>query len=87
MNYDLFVRYNNVLPNSETTKIYKKLLAEKNSLKIHDLGNSSISAVDEFSAKSLYLELLTSDPNFFIEGEFNEAEADKTFVANKMVAL
>ena len=87
VNYDLFVRYNNILPNTETTKMYKNLLMEKNSLKIHDLGNSSISAVDEYTARSVYLELLASDPNFFIHGEFNESEADKNFVANKMVAL
>jgi aminoglycoside 3-N-acetyltransferase len=87
VSYDLFVRYNNIFPNADTTKTYKNLLTKENFLKIKHLGNSSISVVDESSARALYLDLLAQDPNFFIQGEFCESEADKTFIANKMVSL
>ncbi len=83
---DLFVRYNNVKPNLASYD-YQNLLIESKILKTTDVGDSAVSCVDEVSAREVYLGLLEKDPNFFIEGEFDEDNVDPTFIAKNMIAL
>lgn len=84
--YRLFVRYNNVKPNA-ASYTYEQLLVERGLLRVAALGDHSIWCVGEPEARSVYLELLRKDPNYFIETPFRAQEADATFVAQEMVAL
>ena len=85
--YTLFVRYNNVMPNNLTTIEYGNILEQRKNLKISTLGDSFVSCVDEKPAKDLYLEIIDKNPDYFIIGDFDQKSADKTFIANNMVAL
>jgi aminoglycoside 3-N-acetyltransferase len=84
--YQLFVRYHNVKPNA-ASYTYEQLLAERGLLRVAALGDSSIRCIAEPEARALYLELLSRDPNYFIEHPFRAEEAERTFVADEMVAL
>ena len=83
---DLFVRYNNIKPNLASFD-YQNMLAQSKSLRLANVGDSTISCVDEVSAREVYLGLLDKDPNFFIEGEFDAANLDSSFEAKNMIAL
>lgn len=85
--YVLFIRYNNVMPNVQTTIEYGDILKHRKNLKSGALGNSYVSCVDERSAKNLYLNIIEKNPNYFILGDFDIKSADTTFIANNMVAL
>ncbi len=84
--YKLFVRYNNVKPNT-ASYVYEKLLEERELLRVTPLGDSSIRCMCESDARAVYLELLQKDPNYFITEPFRSEHADNTFVAKNMVAL
>jgi aminoglycoside 3-N-acetyltransferase len=85
--YTLFVRYANVFPN-QASHIYSNNLLSLGFLKTAKLGNSEISVVSETDASRIYLEMLKSDPNVFIQEPFNPSIADKSFTTNgNMVAL
>ena len=84
--YKLFVRYNNVKPNS-ASYIYQRSLAECDSLRVAAFGDNFIQCVEEPKARERYLELLSQDPNDFISNPYRAEEADRTFVAQNMVAL
>jgi aminoglycoside 3-N-acetyltransferase len=84
--YQLFVRYHNVKPNA-ASYAYEQLLAERGLLRVATLGENSIRCIGETAARSVYLELLRRDPNYFIECPFRTEEADRMFVAQRMVAL
>jgi len=83
---DLFVRYNNIKP-SLASYDYQKMLAESKILKAANVGDSTISCVDEVSAREVYLDLLDKDLNFFIEGKFDAGNLDSSFEAKNMIAL
>ena len=85
--YNLFVRYHNVHANVEHTNLYVKLMRDRGVLVEVAVGDNVISCVRESDARILYLELLNNDPDFFIEKPFRLEDADRTFVANNMVAL
>lgn len=84
--YTLFVRYNNVIPNN-ASYTYGQILLDRGDLLRVDVGDSTISCVDEKPARELYLDLLREDPNYFIQAPFDASSADPTFIARDMVAL
>ena len=84
--YKLFVRYNNVQPNKASYD-YEQLMADRGMLRVAALGNHSVRCIAEPDARSVYLELLEMDPNYFIENPFSPQDADPTFTLQKMVSL
>lgn len=84
--YSLFVRYDNVKPN-DASYDYGQILKDTGLLRSVSLGSNSISCVSEIDARTLYMNLLELNPNHFIQQPFNDAVADSTFTANKMIAL
>lgn len=84
--YRLFVRYNNVKPNS-ASYAYEDVLADRGLLRVAPLGDHTVRCVGEPGARAVYLELLDQDRNRFIERPFRAADADRTFNARNMVAL
>jgi aminoglycoside 3-N-acetyltransferase len=84
--YRLFVRYHNVKPNAASYN-YEQLLMDRGLLRVAPLGDNFVACIGEPEARAVYLELLRKDPNYFIERPFRAEEADRTFVAQNMVAL
>jgi aminoglycoside 3-N-acetyltransferase len=84
--YKLFVRYNNVKPNT-ASYTYEKLLEERGLLRVTPFGDNSIRCMSEQDARAVYLELLQNTPNYFIVNPFRQEHADDTFVTKNMVAL
>jgi aminoglycoside 3-N-acetyltransferase len=84
--YRLFVRYRNVTPNNGSYT-YENLLDERGVLSKCQVGDNFVRCVDEPTAKVSYLDLLDSDPDFFIEEPFDKDKADRRFEAYNMVAL
>ena len=76
-----------IVPNNLTTIEYGNILEQRKNLKLSTLGDSFVSCVDEKSAKDLYLDIIDRDPDYFIVGDCDQKLADKTFLANNMVAL
>lgn len=84
--WELFIRYNNVIPNDGSYRLEDRLIAmgyQKRAV----VGDSSISVVDKEDVSIEYLALLAKYPDFFITEPFNEKIKDETFVPHKMVAL
>lgn len=82
----LFVRYNGVVPN-DASYVYGDLLHERKDLTRCTLGESSVSSVALEPARSLYLDLLSADPNYFITEPFDRNRVNDDFTAHNMVAL
>lgn len=82
----LFVRYNGVVPN-DASYVYGDLLHERKDLTRCTLGESSVSSVALEPARSLYLDLLSVDPNYFITEPFDRNRVNDDFTAHNMVAL
>lgn len=85
--YDLFVRYNGVIPNAASyeyeQRMYDRGLAQKISL-----GDGSISIVDKDSATSQYKDCLYENPYFFVDFKDGKLVKDKSFFLEKeMVAM
>ena len=85
--YNLFVRYNNVHPNAENTFAYEDLLRHRGHLKFAGVGDSRLQGVPLEAVRSVYLELLSKDPFYFIMAPFHPAHADENFHVSDMVAL
>ena len=85
--FDLFVRYKGVYPNSGSYDYEEKMYASNKALR-GKFGDSSISVVDEKAATLTYLECLQNDTFFFVNIEDKAYYKDKTFLLDKeMVAL
>ena len=84
--YKLFVRYNNVIPNTGSY-IFEKLLEDSGKLHVARFGDSTIRCVGEQEAHEVYLDILHRDPNYFITNPFIPEQADNNFVTRRMVAL
>jgi|694.fasta_scaffold21854_5 aminoglycoside 3-N-acetyltransferase len=82
----LFVRYNGVVPNS-ASYTYGDLLQEQGHLQRVHLGDSNLSCVPLQPAENLYLDLLASNPNYFITDPFNPEKVNDEFNVTNMVAL
>lgn len=84
--YDLFVRYKGVIPGNGSYVYEDLLLKEQKALKAK-CGDSFITSIDEVNATKVYLELLKSNPDYFLKHPFDESQLDKTFDVTNMVAL
>ena len=84
--YTLFVRDQGVLAGSGA-KIYENMLIESEIACFEYLGGGALTVVDLETARSLYLELLTMSPNFFIEEVFKNPIRSTFLPPKKMVAL
>jgi len=84
--YTLFVRYKNVVP-GRGSYAYEELLKSRGLLRSTPLGDNAVSCIAEPEASEVYRELLTQDPNYFIECPFSTADADRSFQPRRMVAL
>ncbi|MDR2409641.1 MAG: AAC(3) family N-acetyltransferase [Bacteroidales bacterium] len=85
--YNLFVRYNNVLPNAGSY-IYENIMIERNISKQVKLGDNQITIVPEQAAFTLYQDIFQSYPCFFISEPFKESKKNTDFnLTSKMIAL
>jgi aminoglycoside 3-N-acetyltransferase len=84
--YKLFVRYNNVHPNS-ASYLYERMLEDRELLRVAPIGDTSIRCMNEHDARAIYLDLLYRNPNYFIEKPFCPDNADHRFVVDTMIAL
>ena len=84
--YKLYIRDDGVKAGGGA-KIYENMLIERGLARFQRLGGASITVVDLFSARSLYLELLEMSPNFYIEEVFSKPVRSNSFASRKMVAL
>ena len=85
--YDLFVRYNGVIPNTASYE-YEQRMYDNNLAFINSFGDSSISIVDKDIATSEYKKCLDENPNFFVDFKDGRLIQDKTFILEKeMVAM
>lgn len=83
--YDLFVRYNGVLPN-DNSFAYEDRMVEDGVAARTRLGGGFLSVVSEDTGTKYYRECLLRDPHYFVNVE--APIKDRTFVLNKeMVAL
>ena len=83
--YTLFVRYKNVKPGRGSYD-YEDILVNKGIAKRLSLGDSSITTVDEPRAFEVYHDMITKEPDFFIDPS-SVHDYDKTFLVKNMVAL
>lgn len=85
--YDLFVRYNGVIPTAASYE-YEQRMYDKGVAFIRTFGDSSISVVDKDVATAEYKKCLDENPHFFVEFREGQLVQDKTFVLEKeMVAM
>lgn len=81
----LFVRYNKVFPGNGTFSYEENLLKNRFSQKTQ-VGDSSITIVNESKAYELYVDLIKKNPNYFITPD-SVHDFDETFEVNNMTAL
>lgn len=85
--YDLFVRYNGVIPNTASYE-YEQLMYDKGLAQIVPFGDGTISIVDKDVATVQYKECLDNDPYYFVDFSNGALIKDKTFQLEKeMVAM
>ncbi len=84
--YELFVRYNNVLPGTGSY-IYENILIEREEAKRIKIGNGTITITDEKSSFNTYVELISRYPNFFLKEPFSSHERSEEFNVKNMIAL
>ncbi len=84
--YTLYIRDEGVQAGGGA-KIYENMLIERNLARFQRLGGGAITVVDLNSARRLYLELLETSPNFYIEEVFSKPVRSNLFTSRKMVAL
>lgn len=85
--YDLFVRYKSVLPNTASYE-YEQRMYDKGTAIKSTFGNSTISIVGEKEATEEYGKCLKENPYFFVDFVDNKFIKDKTFMlGHEMVAL
>ncbi|MCF6212558.1 MAG: AAC(3) family N-acetyltransferase [Flavobacteriaceae bacterium] len=83
--YNLFVRYKNIFPGNGSYK-YEGMLLEKGISKRVSIGETSITILDEVEAYSLYVDIITKNPNYFLNSK-SIHDFDKTFEIKNMIAL
>lgn len=84
--YSLFVRYRNVYA-GKGSYVYEEQMKEKGISTRVNLGDASITVVDEVPAYEYYVDLITKDPNYFVDMERTQFDNDKNFSVKDMVAL
>jgi aminoglycoside 3-N-acetyltransferase len=83
--YELFVRYKDIYA-GEGSYIYEQMMIDKGISKRLEVGDSTITVLDEPNAYELYYDLITKDPNYFLDPK-SKFTFDKTFQVKDMVAL
>lgn len=83
--YELYVRYKDIYP-GDGSFVYEEMLLDKGISKRSEIGESSITILEESNAYELYYDLITKDPNFFLDPK-SKFTFDKTFNVKNMVAL
>lgn len=83
--YELYVRYKDIYP-GKASHLYEQMMLEKEISKRLDLGDSTITIVEESDAYELYYDLITKDPNYFLDPK-SKFTFDNTFDVKDMVAL
>lgn len=84
--YDLFCRYNSVIPNSNSY-VYEQQMYNQSLAKIARCGDGTISIVEAKAAAAAYKDCLEKDPYYFVDfdGKFIK---DKSFILkSEMVAM
>ena len=84
--YSLFVRYNNVSPNSGSY-IYENMMIEMNIAQKEKFANGYLTIVESQEAHNAYMYFLKISPNFYIKDIFDINMCDTNFNVKKMVAL
>lgn len=85
--YDLFVRYYGVMPNTASYQ-YEQRMYDKKVARIVKFGDSSVSIVDKDVATIEYKKCLEENPHFFVDFKDGHLCQDKTFILDKeMVAM
>jgi aminoglycoside 3-N-acetyltransferase len=84
--YELFVRYDNVLP-GYGSYIYENILLEKGIAKKKKIGDGAITILDEIPAYECYVDLLKLSPSFYINEPFDYITKSTFFNVKNMVAL
>lgn len=83
--YELFVRYKDIYA-GDASYVYEQMMLDKGISKRLQFGDSSITVLDEPNAFELYFDLITKDPNYFLDPK-SIFTFDKTFEVKNMVAL
>lgn len=83
--YELFVRYKDIYA-GDASYVYEQMMLDKGISKRLEIGDSSITVLDEPNAFELYYDLIKKEPNYFIDPK-SIFSYDKTFEVKNMVAL
>jgi len=83
--YELYVRYKGILAGNGSYE-YEQMLLDKGISKRLEFGDSTITVLDEPNAFELYHDLITKDPNYFLNPK-SIFTYDKTFEVENMVSL
>lgn len=84
-NFELFVRYNDVFA-GYGTYVYEEMMVDKGISKRLEVGDSTVTILDEPNAYELYCDLISKNPNYFLDSK-SRFTFDKTFEVKDMVAL
>jgi aminoglycoside 3-N-acetyltransferase len=83
--YELFVRYKDIYA-GEGSYVYEQIMIDKGISERLEVGDSTITILDEPNAYELYYDLITKNPNYFLDPK-SKFTFDKTFEVKDMVAL
>ena len=83
--YDLFVRYKDIYA-GDGSYVYEQMMIDRGISKRLEVGDSTITVLDEFNAYELYYDLISKTPNYFLDPK-SIFTFDKTFKVKNMVAL
>ena len=83
--YQLYVRYKDIYP-GDASYLYEQMMIDKGISKRLEVGDSTITIFEEPDAYELYYDLITKNPNYFLNPK-SKFTFDKTFEVKDMVAL
>jgi hypothetical protein len=79
------VRYKDIYA-GEGSYVYEQIMIDKGISERLEVGDSTITILDEPNAYELYYDLITKNPNYFLDPK-SKFTFDKTFEVKDMVAL
>jgi aminoglycoside 3-N-acetyltransferase len=83
--FELFVRYKDIYAGNGSY-IYEEMMYDKGISQRKSIGDTTVTVLDEPNAYELYYDLITKDPNYFLDPK-SKFTFDKTFEVKNMVAL
>ena len=83
--FELFVRYKDIYAGNGSY-IYEEMMYDKGISQRQSIGDTTITVLEEPNAYELYYDLITKDPNYFLDPK-SKFTFDKTFEVKNMVAL